>query len=426
MVALRRRTAILAALCVIVVGYFSYNYGRKFLEARAYAESDEKASSIDSNLVSANNRFAFQIFKELVEEDAGKNIFISPFSISTALAMTYNGAEGSTEESMSETLEYQDMPQEQINRGYLALLESLERVDREVALDIANSIWIHDEFESNVHDVFKNTLSEYFLSGIYARPFDESRTVTEINDWISDKTNKKIEEMIDKIDPLTRMFLINAIYFKGDWVTPFEKQATKKRDFYLSDGSIVRPDTMSVEGDFMYYSVENFSAVRLPYGRDKIAMYVFLPNKGINVDDFIDTLNQSSFEKHIDKLELRSYLPVRLPKFRLEYGVKRLNDALTEMGMGVAFDVHQADFSDMASLDEGSLYIDYVDHKAFIDVNEEGTEAAAATVVTVAVESGPAWTFYVDRPFFFVIRDDRSKTILFMGKIENPLDTVSP
>jgi serine protease inhibitor len=425
MVALRRRTAILAALCVIVVGYFSYNYGRKFLEARAYAESDEKASSIDSNLVSANNRFAFQIFKELVEEDAGKNIFISPFSISTALAMTYNGAEGSTEESMSETLEYQDMPQEQINSGYLALLESLERADREVALDIANSIWIHDEFESNVYNDFKNTLSEYYLSGIYPRPFDDPRTIVEINDWISDKTNKKIEEMIDSIDPDTRMFLINAIYFKGDWVTPFENKATKKRDFYLSDGSVVRPDTMSVDGDFMYYSGEDFSAARLPYGRDKIAMYIFLPDEGIKVDSFIDTLSQSSFEEFIDELKLTRGLNVRLPKFRVEYGVKRLNDALTEMGMGVAFHVHQADFSGMASLDEGNLYIDYVDHKAFIDVNEEGTEAAAATVVTVAVESGPAWTFYVDRPFFFVIRDDRSKTILFMGKIENPLDTAS-
>ena len=163
MVALRRRTVILAAFCVIVIGYFSYSYVSKFLETRAYAESDEIASSIDSDLVAANNRFAFQIFKELVEEDAGKNIFISPFSISTALAMTYNGAEGSTEEAMSETLEYQDMPQEQLNTEFLILLESLEKVDRAVALDIANSIWIHDEFESNVHEVFKNTLSEWDL-----------------------------------------------------------------------------------------------------------------------------------------------------------------------------------------------------------------------------------------------------------------------
>lgn len=422
MVALRRRTVILAAFCVIVIGYFSYSYVSKFLEARAYAESDEIASSIDSDLVAANNRFAFQIFKELVEEDAGKNIFISPFSISTALAMTYNGAEGSTEEAMSETLEYQDMPQEQLNTEFLILLESLEKVDRAVALDIANSIWIHDEFESNVHEVFKNTLSEYFLSGIYARPFDESRTVTEINDWISDKTNKKIEEMIDKIDSNTLMFLINAIYFKGEWVTKFEKANTEKRGFILSDGSIVRVDTMSVEGDFMYNSVENFSAVRLPYGRDKIAMYILLPDEGVHVDRFIDRLNQSFFKEILSRLKLREDLEVRLPKFKVEYGIKRLNNVLTEMGMGVAFDAHEADFSGMASL--GNLWIDFVDHKAVIDVNEEGTEAAAVTVVapTYSFNRG----FYVNRPFFFVIRDDRSKTILFMGKIENPLVTVSP
>lgn len=183
---------------------------------------------------------------------------------------------------------------------------------------------------------------------------------------------------------------------------------------------------MFVSGDFMYSSGKGFSAARLPYGRDKIAMYVFLPDKGMKVDSFIDSLNQSTFEEYIDEMRSASRLPVRLPKFRVEYGVKRLNDVLTEMGMGVAFDVHQADFSDMASLAEGNLFIDFVDHKAFVDVNEEGTEAAAATVVGVAVSSGPAWMFYLDRPFFFVIRDDRSKTILFMGKIENPLETVSP
>jgi len=426
MVALRRRTVIIATFCVIVIGYFSYSYVSKFLEARAYAESDDIASSIDSHLVAANNRFAFNLFKELIIEDTGKNIFISPFSISTALAMTYNGAEGSTEEAMSETLEYQDMPQIQVNTEYLMLLESLERVDREVALDIANSIWIYDIFESNVHDDFTYTLSEYFLSEIYPRPFDDPRTVVEINDWISDKTNKKIEEMIESIDPDTRMFLINAIYFKGDWVTPFKNKDTQKRDFYLSDGRVVRPDTMFVSGDFMFSSGKGFSAARLPYGRDKIAMYVFLPDKGMRVDSFIDSLNQSTFEEYIDDMRLARGLPVRLPKFRVEYGVKRLNDVLTEMGMGIAFDKYQADFSDMASLDEGNLYIDFVDHKAFVDVNEKGTEAAAATVVSVAVESGPAWTFYVDRPFFFVIRDDRSKTVLFMGKIENPLITSSP
>jgi len=405
-----------------VIGYFSYNYGRKFLEARAYAESDEKASSIDSHLVSANNRFAFQIFKELVKEDAGKNIFISPFSISTALAMTYNGAEGSTEDAMSETLEYQDMSRGQVNSGYLALLESLERVDREVALDIANSIWIHDEFESNVHNDFKNTLSEYFLSGIYARPFDESRTVTEINDWISDKTNKKIEKMIDRTDPNTPMFLINAIYFKGEWITKFDNANTEKRDFYLSDGSIVKPDTMSVSGEFMYKSGNDFSVARLPYGRDKIAMYIFLPTKDMHVDIFMDRLNQSTFNDILNRMKLVKDLKVRLPSFRVEYGKKRLNDVLTEMGMGIAFDAGRADFSGMASL--GNLWIDFVDHKAIIDVNEEGTEAAAVTVVAPTY-SLPR-VFYVNRSFFFVIRDDRSGTIIFMGKIENPLETVSP
>ena len=144
--------------------------------------------------------------------------------------MTYNGAEGSTEEAMSETLDYQDMQQGQVNSGYLALLESLEKADKSVALDIANSIWIHDEFETNVYTDFKDTLTEYYLSGVYARPFDNPQTIVDINDWISDKTNKKIEKMIERIDQDARMFLINAIYFKGDWVTKFVKANTQKRD----------------------------------------------------------------------------------------------------------------------------------------------------------------------------------------------------
>lgn len=422
MVTLRRRTAILAALCVIVIGYYALNYGQKYLAARAYAESDEKAVSMDSNLVAANNKFAFNIFKELVAEDAGKSIFISPFSISTALAMTYNGAEGNTEEAMSEALEYQGMAPVQVNSGYLALLESLEKADRSVALDIANSIWIHDVLEANVYDDFKDTLTEYYLSGIYARPFDNPQTIVDINDWISDRTNKKIDKMIDKIDSNTLMFLINAIYFKGEWVTKFEKANTKKRDFTLSDGKSVRPDTMSVSGEFMYNSGNDFSVARLPYGRDKIAMYIFLPDEGVHVDSFIDRLNQSLFNEFLSRLKLREDLEVRLPKFKVEYGIKRLNDVLTEMGMGVAFDAHEADFSGMTSL--GNLWIDFVDHKALIEVNEGGTEAAAVTVV--AATYGFNKGFYVNRPFFFVIRDDRSKTIIFMGKIENPLDTTSP
>jgi serpin B len=176
---------------------------------------------------------------------------------------------------------------------------------------------------------------------------------------------------------------------------------------------------MSTKGNFSFYEGEDFKAARFPYGRDKIAMYVFLPKGDVALDSFVESLNQETFENYVNGFKLVEGLEVKFPKFKLEYGVKRLNDVLENLGMGIAFDPFNANFGGIAPAE---LFIDYVDHKAVIEVNEKGTVAAAATVVGISLSAIPAElpTFIVDRPFFFIIRDDRSGTILFMGKVENP------
>jgi serpin B len=387
-----------------------------------YALSDEKANIVDKGLVSSNTKFAFNIFKELSIEDKNMNIFISPLSISIALSMTYNGAEGATKDAMARALQLGNMSLEELNEGYLNLIDSLENADKQVQLGIADSIWIRDSFEPLVNQDFTQRIKEYFESEVFSRDFGNLQTIDEINAWISNKTNGKIDKMVDEIDPELVMFLINAIFFKGEWVTSFNESATKEVDFFPSDGSTLKVDMMSTKGNFSYYEGEDFKAARFPYGRDKIAMYVFLPNRDVSLDSFVESLSKESWENYMDGFKLVEGLEVKFPKFKLGYGVKRLNDVLDKLGMGIAFDPFNANFRGIASAD---LFIDYVDHKAVIEVNEKGTVAAAATNVGIGVTSIPTIkpTFIVDRPFFFVIRDDRSGTILFMGKVVDPTAT---
>jgi serpin B len=419
--------AILTLTLITVAGYMTFIYLPEYQQGLAYAAADEKAQATDKNLVAANTRFAIKIFKEISKEDEGKNIFISPLSISTALTMVYNGAEGSTKEAMAETLEITGMTMEELNQNYLNLIESLENADSDVHLSIADSVWMKEEFAPSVKQAFIEQLSTYFKSDLYTRDFDDPKTVSEINNWISTKTNNKIDKMIEKVDDQIVMFLINAIYFKGDWTTPFDEEETHTADFNLPDGLKVKVSFMSNTDDYKYYSGSNYRAVRLPYGRDKMAMYVLLPNEDIDIDSFIESISQSELDRSFSSYA-KTEVDIDLPKFKLEYGVKRLNDALKNLGMGIAFDPGKANFEGIASIDaSNNLYIDFVDHKAFVEVNEKGTEAAAATVVGIGLTSMPmTQTFTVDRPFVSIIRDDRSGSILFMGNINNPLEAISP
>lgn len=419
----RKLTVIaLALVSVVLVSYMASVYYSKSLLDSAYATSDENAYSVDPRVVSANTKFAFNLFGELVAEELDRNIFISPLSISLALAMTYNGAEGTTKDAMAETLNFGNMSLDEINHAYSNLIESLENADQAVKLLFGNSVWMKKEFEPLVKPSFTDRITTWYNGETFTRDFGNRQTVSEINGWVDKRTQGTIKEIIQEIDPMLVMLLINAIYFKGEWMVEFDEAATHKQDFFLPEGTAVQVDMMSTSGNFSYYSGENCQVARLPYGRDKIAMYVFLPNEGISLDSFVANLNQTTHDEYISKLQPIGSLTIKLPKFKVEYGVRRLNSVLKKLGMQIAFEPCEADFSGIASTAPENLYISYVDHKAIVEVNEKGTEAAAVTSVGIKITSRPP-SFVINRPFFFEIRDDRSGSTLFMGRILNPTGT---
>ena len=290
-------------------------------------------------------------------------------------------------------------------------------------MDIANSAWIKDSFASQVNEDYKTTLENSYLSELYVKPFDQS-TVSDVNSWVSQNTDGKIDKILQSIDPSNVMFLINAIYFKADWTNPFQESDTQLRDFNLTDGTMVQVETMQQKETFKYIEGDGFAAATLPYGREQVAMYVFLPDANMTLDGFMQGLTQEKLDNAINSMYSAHDMDVRLPKFKYEYGVKRLNTALESLGMGIAFDPNNANLSRIADVRPMNLCIDYVDHKALIEVDEKGTTAAVATNIGISLTGAMRPTnFYVDRPFFFMIRDDRTGSILFMGRILNPLNT---
>jgi len=359
-------------------------------------------SAAEKAMISSSNEFAFNIFKEIVAQETDTNIFISPLSISYALGMCYNGANGLTEDSMRQTLCYGDMTDQEINETYKTLTQTLSTIDPKVIMEIANSIWYKIGFE--VEDDFINVNQQYFDSEVTEANFADPAVCDQINAWIEDKTHDKIQDMLDcPIDPDVIMYIINAIYFKGTWTYEFDKDETVEQDFYLADNS--------------YLFTDDFKAIDLPYGNAGYSMAVFLPAEGKTTADFISDLSEENWKSWLDRFTTDS-VTLRLPKFKIKYGIE-LKDVLTALGMGIAFS-GMADFTGITRL--GGIYISRVLHNTFVQVDEEGTEAAAVTVVEfreTAVE--PVKYMCVDRPFVFVIHDNYTGPILFMGRITNPV-----
>ena len=363
-----------------------------------------------SSVASANTRFGFKLLQDLRERDSGANIFISPLSISIALTMTYNGAVGETEHAMAEVLEIEGLDRDAVNHSNAALRNSLENPDPKVEISIANSIWSRQGVEFNADFLERNRV--FFGAEIASLDFSAPQATETINEWVNTNTNGKIEKIVDRISPQTLLFLINAIYFKGNWQDEFDKSQTRPGIFHLSDGNEKRVEMMRREGEYPYFRGENFEATSLPYGDGRLGMYIFLPNRDSNLNKFLGNLNAGNWGDWISQFQDRRH-DMMLPRFKLEYEVS-LNDTLEALGMGIAFG-SGADFSGMGP----SLFISEVKHKTFVEVNEEGTEAAAVTAV-VGVKSVPS-VFRVDRPFFFAIYDTETETVLFMGVVTEPM-----
>ncbi len=379
-------------------------------------QSDEIAASVDKSLTNANTKFGFNIFKKLVSEDKDKNIFISPLSILMALAMTYNGAVGETSLAMAEALEFGGFDLEELNQGFKDLMVSIKNADSDIEMEIANSIWYRLGF--NTREDFIERNKKYFNSEVNEIDFSAPDAPDTINKWIEEATKGKIDKMINEIPPDVVMYLINAIYFKGNWTYPFDENMTDDDDFYLPDGTVKKVPMMSLEENFAYYKGDDFSGIKLPYGQEKMAMYIILPDEGVNVDTVIESLDAEKWSRIKDSF-YGSQVSLIMPRYKVEYGIKLLNDVLTESGMGIAFSP-EADFSGISPDD---IYISEVLHKAVIEVNEKGSEAAAATVVVMVESAMPIEeiiNFVVNRPFFFVIADGRTGSILFMGKVVEP------
>jgi serpin B len=378
-------------------------------------EVEPEIGPIDDSVVTANTQFGFNLFDEIRKTEQDKNIFISPLSVSLALAMTLNGAAGETEQAMTNTLQLQGLDSEAINGGYAGLRQTLLTSDPKVTLTIANSLWARQGIP--FHQSFLQRNTHFFEAKISTLNFNDPSTPETINQWVDTNTNGKIQKIVgDTIDPDTVLFLINAIYFKGAWQREFDLSRTQDDSFYLANGDVKQVPMMRQQRRYPYYRGENFQAISLAYGDGEMSMYIFLPDHESNLNSFLADLNAERWENWMSQFHGQDVSLV-MPKFKLEYETG-LNAPLASLGMGIAF-TEDANFSGMAP---APLFIKDVLHKTFVKVNEEGTEAAAVTSVEVGITSvpPPPIPFTIDRPFFFAIRDNQTKTVLFMGVVVDP------
>jgi serpin B len=375
------------------------------------------SSNLESQLVTANTRFGFHLFSAILKQDSQKNVFVSPTSVAIALSMLYNGASGETQQEMAKALELQGMSLADINSANLALRESLENADAEVKLAIANSLWAREGFAFK--DSFLARNRQFYDAQISSLDFANPEAKNVINSWVKEKTVGKIEKIIDNISPADVMFLINAIYFKGNWTDQFDKKLTREQPFFLRDGKAKKYPSMSRQGKYRYWENEQFQAISMPYGKERLSMYIFLPRQESSLTDFLTQLTPENWDKWLAQFSKREGF-IQIPRFKLEYEIK-LNQALAAVGMGGIFEASQANFAQMTA---NPVVVDEVKHKTFVEVNEEGTEAAAVTSIgiraTAIMPMEEPFTMIVDRPFFCAIRDNQTGTVLFMGTIFEP------
>lgn len=369
-------------------------------------------TSAEQEISSAGNAFSFSLFRQINEAQRDANVFISPLSASMALGMTMNGAAGATYDAMRGTLGFGSAAQQDINSGYKGLIALLQGLDAATDFRIANSIWYRNGFP--FEQLFLSESEDYFDAEVAGLDFGNPASLTTINDWVDRSTNGKIDKIIEEIDPRDVMFLINAIYFKGNWHQRFDRAATRDAPFHAAGGSSRSVPLMHQQTTLRYLATPEFQAVDLLYGNTAFAMTVLLPRTGMDVNGLVASMSETKWSEWTERFqEIEAEL--FLPKFKLEYE-RTMNDDLKALGMGIAFG-GGADFTRMSPRGR-ELFISYVKQKTYVDVYEEGTEAAAVTVVGVRQVSMPSIpTIRVDRPFVFAIRERFSGTILFIGKI---------
>ncbi len=408
------RTKVTIVLMILVF----YNAGCYKHMATDPVPRDIVMTTKSLSLVKANNAFAFNLFPK-IPVSQGQNVMVSPLSISLALSMALNGAGGETKDQIVKTLGFSGLSVDEINQIYLDLIAALEKADSKVVMEIANSIWIKKSYP--VLDSFIAINQQYYDARVEKIDFDQAALLA-INNWVNGKTNGKIPKILDQISADEIMFLINAIYFNGKWQVQFDKSNTEQGPFALTSGSPVTVPFMMIREQYGYSQQTGYKALKMPYGRGKFSMVLLLPDIGISADQLMGQMNPGVWSKLESALADTQKVDVWLPRFKFSWE-RDLNDILSSLGMAVAFSKTEADFSKINPSDQ--LFITKVKHKTFIEVNEEGTEAAAATSVGIGVTSvGPGGPqFHATRPFLFLITEEDTGAILFTGKVENPLLT---
>ncbi|MFO7789258.1 MAG: serpin family protein [Bacteroidales bacterium] len=381
---------------------------------------DIELSQTQKNMVASGNTFSFDLLRTVHETfDENKNLMISPLSVHFALAMTANGAKENTLDEMLEVMDFEDYDMEAFNAYFKYIMDELTDLDPEVEMDIANSIWYRNNFD--VLPSFLDVNQQYYDAEIAALDFSSPGAVSTINDWVADATHQKIDKIIDEIPQDAVMYLINAIYFYGTWQYEFDESQTEDKDFYLSDDETIEVPMMQMEADLKYFSADGTSIVEIPYGRGNFVMDVILPAQDQAPENVLSTLTAATWSEWTSSLYERPMI-LSMPKFKFEWGQKDLKGVLASLGMHDLFDEHAADLSGIN--DQMQLYVSSVLHKTYIDVNEEGTEAAAVTSVAVNTTSAgddpQPLHVNVNRPFIFLIRESSTESILFSGVVEDP------
>lgn len=379
-------------------------------------QAQQKPIQIAASVANASTTFAFDFFK--TAQDAYKpadNVFLSPLSLHMALGMLVQGADTETKAEILRALKIDGLTQTEVIDSYKKLLVELPKADPKVKLALANAIFYQNSFP--FESAFLNQMKTDFNAQVTGLPFTSADLAT-INKWASDNTNGKIKEVLKKLSPDLVMLLMNALYFKGDWTSQFSKSATKDEPFNLEDGSKKTVKMMHQETEFSYTANSEFQAVQLPYGNKQFVATVILPKEGKTVSDIINSFSAAKWDE-LQKGLIMAKVITSLPKFKVENDVE-LNNTMKSMGMLKAFSMTEADFLPMSK--QKPLWVGFVKQNTFVDVNEEGTEAAAVTIIGIqTVSAGPQQvTFKCDRPFLFLISEKTSNTILFMGKIMDP------
>lgn len=377
----------------------------------------------DSELPEANRRFSFSLFQDLLQESPRENLFVSPLSVSMALSMLYNGASGETQQEMASALAYQNLSIEALNQGQLTLRKRLQNSGEGVEILVANALWGKAGLQFQNDFLAQN--SAFYDARLEALDFGKTAAVDRINQWASDNTKGLIPKVVEEIDPQTLLLLMNAIYFKGSWSTPFQAEQTQSLPFYKADDTQVEQAMMTRYGKWRYADVDGTQLVSLPYGKaERTEMLVFLPPKGQALDQWATQMDADAWRKWQSALRSRDGR-VTLPKFKIK-NTLALNDTLKRLGMVKAFSETDASLDGLLQSTETTPFVSAVKQDAFVEVNEKGTEAAAVTTVTVGATSvvmpQNPFEMTLDRPFVYVIYDRETESLLFMGAFNSPAD----